>query len=199
MIIAITGHIGTGKTIVAKEFQKHGFKYISADTIGHKLLSNQKIKEKLVKEFGDNILSSIKICKIKLRNVVFNNPKNLRKLNKIIHPLLIKELKTIIKKEKKKNKDIVIDVALLKELKLQKVADILILIKTNKTNIYKRKTKYTKTQLNNIIKNQNITNKYDFCILNNTTKQDLIKKTKKIIKKTIKKLKTNKINKNRTK
>ncbi len=185
MIIAITGHIGSGKTTVAKYFQKQGFKYISADLIGHKLLTKTTIKKKLVKEFGKNILKNVKICKTKLRTVVFNNPKNLRKLNKIIHPLLEKELKKIIKKEteRKKDKNIVIDVALLKELKLQKIADYTILIKTSKTKIYKRKTKYTKTQLTNIIKNQNITNKYDFCILNNTTKQDLIRKTKKILNK----------------
>jgi dephospho-CoA kinase len=181
MIIAITGYIGSGKTTLARFIQKQGFKYISADSIGHELLKKEPIKKRLLKEFGKEILSNNRICRRKLGRLVFTDTKKLKKFNKIIHPLLEKEIKTRINKEKQAKNNVVIDVALFKELKLQKITDQVILIKSNKSLIYKRKTKYTKQQLTNIIKNQNITNKYDFCILNNTTKQDLIRKTRKIL------------------
>jgi dephospho-CoA kinase len=181
MIIAITGYIGSGKTTLARFIQKQGFEYISADSMGHELLKKEPIKKRLLKEFGKDILSNNKICRRRLGRLVFTDTKKLKKFNKIIHPLLEKELKTRIKQAKQTKKDIVIDVALLKELKLQKTANKVILVKSKKSLICKRKTKYTKQQLTNIIKNQNITNKYDFCILNNTTKQDLIRKTRKIL------------------
>lgn len=155
MILGITGIFGSGKTIVAKLFAKHGYKHINTDAIGHKLLNKKPIKKKIIKEFGKSILIKNKIDRKKLKNIIFYDNKKLLKLNKIIHPSIIKEIESIIRKSK--NKNIVIDAALLIEAKALNLVDKLIVVKINKKEQLKRtlkKKKYNKKEINNIIKSQ---------------------------------------------
>lgn len=155
MILGITGIFGSGKTTIANLFAKHGFKVIKADEIGHKLLNKKSIKEEIISEFGGLILVNNRIKRGKLKDIVFNNHKKLIKLNKIIHPKIIKEIKSIIKKSK--NKNIVIDAALLIEAKALNLVDKLIVVKINRKEQLKRilkKKKYNKKEIKNIIKSQ---------------------------------------------
>ena len=55
MKIGITGIFCSGKTTVAKLFEKKGYKNINADNVGHKLLNKKEIKNKVIKEFGKKI------------------------------------------------------------------------------------------------------------------------------------------------
>lgn len=155
MILGITGVFGSGKTTVAKLFAKHDYKVINADEIGHKLLNRQPIKNKIIKEFGKPILTKGEIDRKKLKNIVFCDHTKLIKLNKIIHPPIIKEIKSIIKKNK--NKKIIVDGALLIEAKCLSLFNKLVVVKINKKEQLKRifrKKKYNKKEVNNIIKSQ---------------------------------------------
>jgi len=148
MNLGITGVFGSGKTTVAKLFTKHGYKHINADQIGHKLLNKKPIKDKIIKTFGKSILTKNKIDRKKLKNIVFYNHKELIKLNKIIHPAIISEIKSIIKK------NTIVDGALLIETKCTNMFDKLIVIKINKKQQLKRIKKYTKKEIKNILKSQ---------------------------------------------
>lgn len=155
MILGITGVFGSGKTIVAEIFARYGYKHINADLIGHKLLDKKPIKDKVIKTFGKSILTKNKINRKKLKDIVFYNHSKLIKLNRIIHPAIIKEIKSIINKSK--SKKIIIDGALLIEAKCTGLFDKLIIVKINKKEQFKRilrKKKYTKKEINNIIKSQ---------------------------------------------
>ena len=155
MILGITGIFGSGKTTVAKLFAKYGYKHINADEIGHQLLNKSSIKNKVIKAFGKSILTNNKIDRRKLKDIVFINHKELIKLNKIIHPEIIREISSIIKGSK--NKNIMVDGALLIETKSLNLIDKLIIVKINKKEQLKRikrKKKYTKNEINNIIKSQ---------------------------------------------
>jgi len=155
MILGITGIFGSGKTTVAKIFTKYGYKRIDADEIGHQLLNKKPIKNRIIKEFGKSILTNNKIDRKKLKNIVFNNHKELIKLDKIIHTPIIQEIKSIIKKSK--NKRIIIDGALLIETKCTNLCNKLIVVKTNEKERLKRllkKKKYTKNEIINITKSQ---------------------------------------------
>lgn len=155
MIIGITGIFGSGKTTVAGLFARHGYKVINADEIGHKLLNKKPIKDKVIKEFGSSILTNKNIDRKKLKSIVFYNHKKLIKLNKIIHKPIIEEIKSIIKKSK--NKNIVVDGALLIEAWALNLVDKLIVVKINKKEQLKRvlnKRKYNKKEISNIIKSQ---------------------------------------------
>ena len=129
MKLGITGVFGSGKTTVAKLIAKHGYKHINADEVGHKLLNKKSIKEKIIKKFGKKILTNNRIDRAKLKDIVFNNHNELVKLNKIIHPLIIKQIKSIIKNSK--NKKIIVDGALLIEAKCSTIFDKLIVVKIN--------------------------------------------------------------------
>jgi len=186
MILGITGIFGSGKTTVAKLFAKYGYKHINADEIGHQLLNKSSIKNKVIKAFGKSILTNNKIDRRKLKDIVFINHKELIKLNKIIHPEIIREISSIIKGSK--NKNIMVDGALLIETKSLNLIDKLIIVKINKKEQLKRiknKKKYTKTEINNILKSQLSQNqklKYADYILDNSKS---LKKTEKQVKKVV--------------
>lgn len=155
MIIGITGVFGSGKTTIAEIFSKYGYKHINVDKIGHELLNKPKIKNKVIQEFGNLILTKNKIDRNKLKEIVFYDNKKLTRLNKIIHPPMIKEIKNMLSLYKKYN--IIIDGALLIEAKALDLVDKLIVVKINKIEQLKRvlkKKKYTTAEIKNILKSQ---------------------------------------------
>lgn len=176
MIICVTGQVGSGKTAVCRilrEIDKN-INLIDADKIGHKLLNKKIVKEKLIKEFGKNIINNKKEINRKiLAKIVFNDTKKLQKLNKIIHPLLIKEIKEKINNQKIN----VIDAALFSNLKLKNICDKIIIVKTSKKNILMRnKNKAIK----NILKMQKIIKEEGITVNNDKDKKELKNKITKI-------------------
>ena len=154
MIIGITGSIGSGKTTAAKIFSRHWYTRIDADEIGHQIIKNKEVKDKIIKNFGNSVLDKNKqIDRAKLGDIVFNDDAQLKKLNSITHPSIIKNIKNKIIKIKykcgKKTK-IVIDAPLLLETKTKNLADKIVVIKCNKNNILKRlDKKYPKDKKRN--------------------------------------------------
>lgn len=155
MILGITGIFGSGKTTIAKIFVRYGYKHINADFIGHKLLNNKNVKDEVVNAFGKKVLNKGKIDRRKIKDIVFYDYKALLKLNKIIHPVIIKEIKSIINKSK--NKYIIIDGALLIETKCVNLFDKLIVVKISRKKQLNRslkKGKYPIMEIKNILKSQ---------------------------------------------
>jgi len=95
MIIGITGTFGSGKTTVANMFKKYGYKIINVDKLYHSIFkNNDMLKNKIKKEFGT-------IDRNRLKKIVFNDSKKLKKLNGITHPIIISSINkeiSIIKK-----------------------------------------------------------------------------------------------------
>ncbi len=90
MIIGVTGSFGCGKTTVANMFGRHGFKVINVDKVYRGIyIKNKSLKNKIKKEFGT-------INRNKLKKIVFNDSNKLKKLNKITHPVIIREIKNKI-------------------------------------------------------------------------------------------------------
>ncbi len=157
MIIGITGAFGSGKTTVADIFKKYGFEVINADELYHGIYEkDEKLKNKVIKEFGT-------LDRGKIKKVVFNDYKILKKLNEITHPMIIKEIKNKIKEIKKNNiknnekSNIALDVPLLIEAKMQDMVDKIIVVKCNKKIQFERllkKGKHTRKEIENIISSQ---------------------------------------------
>jgi dephospho-CoA kinase len=140
-IIGITGGIGSGKTEVAKIFKQLGAKILSGDEIGKVVVEkNRTVFKKIVKVFGEGILNkNKKLNRRKLGNIAFSSIKRRNKLNKIVHPYLLSNLKKKIEEYRKKGSGfVVVDAALIVEWGLQNDLDYLILVESALKNRIKR-------------------------------------------------------------
>lgn len=157
-------------------FKTKDSQIIDADRLGHKLLSVKgNIYSKIRKAFGNKILKPDgKIDRSKLGERVFSDRTALAKLNSIVHPILIKEIKRLIKKSDKKI--VILDAALIIEAGLRKIVDKLVVVKANKKQQILRKEKssrLTKKQVLERLKSQISQNKKlrfaDFTIDNSSS------------------------------
>jgi len=126
IIIGITGGIASGKSVVADFFLHKNVPVINADRIGHEILRNEKIKDKLITCFGDSISENGEIDRKKLGKIVFHNKNKLHELNVIVHPMLIKEILTRI--DNNAEPIIAIDAALLLQWNMNEICDYVILV-----------------------------------------------------------------------
>ena len=88
-IIGLTGGIGSGKSTVAGFLAELGAKVLDLDKTGHEVLKRNEIRDRLVTEFGRDILSTEgEIDRSKLGKKVFGNKEALATLNAIVHPAI---------------------------------------------------------------------------------------------------------------
>lgn len=129
--IGITGSMGTGKSTVAKVLRELGYQVLDADELAKKQLEvGGPGYLKVLESFGMKLLNSdMTIDRNKLAKVVFNNKKELLKLENIIHPLIQRQIQ-IIKNESEKNGEKILfyDVPLLFEKNMQNSFDDVILV-----------------------------------------------------------------------
>jgi dephospho-CoA kinase len=88
-VIGLTGGIGSGKSTVAGFLAELGAVVLDLDKTGHEVLRQKGIREKLVREFGGDILNTEgEIYRSRLGEKVFNNGEALARLNAIVHPAI---------------------------------------------------------------------------------------------------------------
>ena len=132
--IGIVGDIGSGKSFVAKQF---GFPVFNADNEVAKLYKkNRKVFNKL-KKILPKYFNSFPINKTEVSNAILANEHNLKKIVKIVHLEIRKEMNLFIKKNRYK-RIVILDIPLLLENKINKKNDILVFIQSKKTDILKR-------------------------------------------------------------
>jgi dephospho-CoA kinase len=138
IILGLTGSFGSGKTTVAGIFRSYGAKIIDADRIAHSCIAGGTLGYKRIsKVFGKDILKKNRtIDRVKLAGIVFDNKGLLKKLNKIIHPEVIRIIRNKIKKTKLKI--IVLDAPLLLEAGLRRVVDKLVVVKIKRAEQLER-------------------------------------------------------------
>jgi len=189
LIIGLTGPIGAGKDTVAGVLRRSGALVIDADKIGHEVLSPQSAAWKsLVKVFGVKVLErGGRVNRKKLGGIVFSNPKALKSLTKITHPEIRSRIKGLISKAvARKRKLIVINAAVLSEMKLVPLMDKVIVVLSSRGKRLKRLIAKGRTRGDALarIKSQKSDSSYrriaDVVIINNGSKKDLEKEIAKI-------------------
>ena len=111
-IIAITGGIASGKSLVAKYlFDEYGAFIFDADKEAKNILMKNEVSKKVLDSFPS--IKSLTLKKIS--EVVFKNKSNQKKLNDIIHPLVKIEIEKSIAIKKGKENIFIIDAALIIE------------------------------------------------------------------------------------
>jgi dephospho-CoA kinase len=95
-IVGLTGGIGSGKSTAAGFLADLGAVVVDLDKTGHEVLRQQEIRDRLVGEFGREILDDNgEIDRSRLGNKVFSDKDALSKLNAIVHPAIDKIVKEI--------------------------------------------------------------------------------------------------------
>lgn len=94
LLIALTGGIASGKTAVAELFAKLGVPVLDTDQIARDVVApGMPALGQLVAEFGAEILDAQgKLDRARMRERVFSDPAQRRKLESITHPVIRAEL-----------------------------------------------------------------------------------------------------------
>ncbi len=90
---AITGGLASGKSSVTEIFKKLGAYVVSADEIVHWHLSNNpELIKKIEEALGSDVVIEGRIDRKAVAKKVFNNSDLLKSLEKLIHPVVKKEI-----------------------------------------------------------------------------------------------------------
>jgi len=148
--IGITGGFGTGKSTVAGEFKKPGILVIDADKLAKQAVSpGTPGWRKAGRVFGRSAMVDRK----KLAKIVFGNRVLRRKLENIIHPQVIREIRKLVRNAEKSNrfKAVVIEVPLLFEAGLESFFDLVITVTADRRQQVRRIRKKTGMLLQEIL------------------------------------------------
>ena len=182
--IGILGDIGSGKTFVANQF---GYPVFNADIEVSKIYKNNKSCFKKLKKNFPNHIFSFPVNKKEISKLILLNKKNLKKINKIVHPIVRSRMNKFISKNKKK-KIVVFDIPLLLENKIKKKDFILVFVDAKKKKIVRnlKKRKNYNIKIINILKKfqlpLKIKKKKSDYIIKNDFREKSVKKNVRILK-----------------
>ena len=183
--VAIFGKIASGKSEVLKTFAECNIPTVSADDIVKELYNKEEVINKINKYFklGDNN----SIDRDALREYLSKHPKDIKKINNIVHPLVKEETGKFLKAHP--TGLVAVEVPLLFESKMNKMFDVIIAVdipKEKQEKLLANRNKGHEKELKRINEFSTFDenkNKADFIILNYTDLKSLKNKTKVIINK----------------
>ena len=174
--IGITGSLASGKTTVAKIISSNKYPLFDADKSVKKIYQSNVFKAKVFKKFKLKNRSNIKND---LKKKIFENSKFLTELEKIIHPLVRKDIESFSSKNKKKH-FLFFEIPLLIESKLMKNYDKIILVNSRRDIRLKRYLKRSNNKkIFNLLNNRQLSpaKKIKLCdyVINNNGSLKLLK------------------------
>ncbi len=132
--IGLTGSISSGKTTAGKIISKGRGPFFSADNVVNRLYKNKSFRKNIAKRFKIKINSGFKKA---IKDKILKKKENLKKLEKIIHPIVRQKMLFFFRKNKNK-RFLFLEIPLLFESKLMRYFDVIIFIKSNKNLRLKR-------------------------------------------------------------
>ncbi|MDD5077552.1 MAG: dephospho-CoA kinase [Candidatus Omnitrophica bacterium] len=140
-ILGVTGNIACGKSTVARMFKTGDCLLIDADKLSRRLIARGgPVYRKIKKLFGEKVLKRGGfIDRKKLGEIVFSDRDALKKLNRLMHPEIIRLIRESIDRSKKKL--IILDAALIVEAGLSGLMDKLVVVRAGKSQQVRRAQK----------------------------------------------------------
>lgn len=124
--IGLTGGIGSGKTSVAKWFAQKGVLVFDADQAVHQLYDEQdgKLLPAIREAFGATCTTNGRIDRSILGQVVFNDLEARKKLEALVHPLVLEEIQRQCREAEANNEMLIIlEIPLLMENEYDQYVD----------------------------------------------------------------------------
>jgi len=123
IVVGLTGGLGSGKSTVLEMLKRKGAACADADEIVHRALSPLGLAyQKVLRLFGPSVHRPDRtLDRGKIAEIVFRSPARRRALEKILHPLVEKEIRKKISSHKKGV--LVLDIPLLYEAGMARLTD----------------------------------------------------------------------------
>ena len=117
LVVGLTGGIGSGKSTVSSLLAEKGAVVIDADRIVHEVQApGGAAYQPIVDRFGPDVVQADgSLDRKKIAAIVFSDPEALADLNKIVHPLVGKEIADRMAAEVETDHVVILDVPLLVE------------------------------------------------------------------------------------
>ncbi len=155
-IVGLTGGIGSGKTTVAKMFEKLGVPIYIADMEAKAITDKKSTLKLIAEEFGPSVIEDGKLNRAAMAKIVFSNPEKLDLLNKIIHPLVAQHFKEWLSQHEKAI-FVIKETAILFETNSHLACDYVITVSAPvdlRVSRVKNRDNSSDEEINNRIKNQ---------------------------------------------
>lgn len=139
--IAITGGIASGKSTVCQIFKKLGAYVVSADAIVHELLRpNTDLGKIICQHLGIECPKSDNEFRKIIAEIVFKDSENLKILETIIHPVVLKEIVKLYNSALGKGgyTNFVVEIPLLFEIQNEQFYDVVITVLADENLAKKR-------------------------------------------------------------
>jgi len=128
-VIGLTGGIAMGKSFVAGAFRRHGIPTHDADGAVHALLAPGGAGVAAVGKAFGGVVQDGRVDRAALGAKVFHDPQALKRLERIIHPLVRRSQQDFLKKWRRAGKShVVLDVPLLLETGNAAGADLVVVV-----------------------------------------------------------------------
>jgi dephospho-CoA kinase len=177
-VLGIAGLIGSGKTTAGKIFQKLGADFIDADAVVDELYGKgEDGYRKILGFFGDEYFKNGELNRKKLARIVFSDPKKLRILHDLIHPLVTSRIQKLV--DRGNGKFYVVEATYFDKKHLRALIDGLMWIECPKNVLYlrlKRTRKLERTMFENILRFQSKPGQVDFVVENDGTPAEFRKR-----------------------
>lgn len=158
IIIGILGGIASGKSTVAGCFAQLGCAVIEADKLAHAVLEETDVKEAVLSIFGREVMDADgRINRKSLARIVFQDSVAIQRLNGLIHPRVMAEVRRLIEsyRHNPQIKGIVLDVPLLAEAGGLELCDAVIFVDADRQKRLERWQKNTGYDDNELKKREN--------------------------------------------
>jgi dephospho-CoA kinase len=124
IVLGLTGSIGIGKTAVARMFEGLGVPVFYADAAAHEALAKSRLIQRVLKRQFPKAFRKGALDRKKLGDIVFADPKRLRRLEALVHPRVMAMLRRFLEAQRRRNTPLVVlEIPLLFEAGLESVCD----------------------------------------------------------------------------
>ena len=93
-IVGVIGQAGSGKSTVARVFEREGAAVIDADALAHEIVDfDPQVQAAIAAEYGPEVYGPTGLNRRRVAEVVFRDPAARERLNLLVHPRIVERIR----------------------------------------------------------------------------------------------------------